>query len=229
MITVKNFEKIEKIGLQCKLKEDFACETRTYSALKRLLDIFIALVGMLFFVPLGILTALAIKLDDPKGPVLFIQTRIGKNGKPFSMYKFRSMVTNAEELLEELKDKNELSGPVFKMKEDPRITKIGRFIRKTSIDEIPQLMNVLMGDMSIVGPRPPLPREVEQYNEFQMQRLCVKPGLTCYWQISGRDKISDFDERVELDLRYIRERTLWVDILIIFKTIPAILSSKDAT
>lgn len=144
------------------------------------------------------------------------------------MYKFRSMVHNAEELLEELKEQNEMDGPVFKIKEDPRITKVGKFIRKTSIDELPQLFNVLLGDMSLVGPRPPIPREVAQYNDYQLQRLLVKPGITCYWQISGRNNI-DFDEWVELDLKYIRERSLLNDIKIIFKTLPVLLGDSNAS
>lgn len=141
------------------------------------------------------------------------------------MYKFRSMVHNAEDLLESLMSKNEMDGPVFKIKDDPRITKIGKFIRKTSLDELPQLFNVLKGDMSLVGPRPPIPREVIQYNKYQYQRLLVKPGITCYWQISGRNNI-DFDEWVELDLKYIKERNLFKDIYIILMTLPVLLGDK---
>ena len=142
--------------------------------------------------------------------------------------KFRSMVHNAEDLLESLMSKNEMDGPVFKIKDDPRITKIGKFIRKTSLDELPQLFNVLKGDMSLVGPRPPIPREVIQYNKYQYQRLLVKPGITCYWQISGRNNI-DFDEWVELDLKYIKERNLFKDIYIILMTLPVLLGDKNAS
>ena len=144
------------------------------------------------------------------------------------MYKFRSMVHNAEELLEDLQKMNEMSGPVFKIKEDPRITRVGKFIRKTSLDELPQIINILNGDMSFVGPRPPLVNEVKQYNEYQIQRLLVKPGLTCIWQVSGRNNI-DFDEWIELDLKYIKERNLMLDLTLILKTIPALLGDENAS
>ena len=142
-----------------------------------------------------------------------------KNGKEFNFYKFRSMVVNAEELLASLKDKNEMEGPAFKIKDDPRITKIGRFIRKTSIDELPQLLNVLKGDMSFVGPRPPLPREVVQYTDYQKQRLLIRPGLTCIWQVQPRRNDLSFDEWIEMDLEYIRTRSIGQDIKLIFKTV----------
>lgn len=225
MRNVKEFQ--EKMG-KCRIAKEYDIDTKRYIVSKRIVDIVLSLAGIVFFFPLSILVALAIKAEDPKGPVIFKQIRVGKNGNTFKMYKFRSMVTDAEQLVEKLMDKNELSGPVFKMKDDPRVTRTGKFIRKTSIDEIPQLINIIMGDMSIVGPRPPLPREVERYTEFQMQRLCVKPGLTCYWQISGRDSISNFDERVALDIKYIRERCLWTDITIILKTIPALLNDSNS-
>ena len=144
------------------------------------------------------------------------------------MYKFRSMVYKAEDLLAELKSKNEMDGPVVKIIDDPRITRIGKIIRKTSIDELPQLFNILKGDMSLVGPRPPIPSEVSQYNEYQMQRLMAKPGLTCYWQIGGRNAI-DFDEWVELDLNYIEERNIFIDLKIIIMTIPVLLGDKNAS
>nr|WP_038266606.1 sugar transferase [Peptoclostridium litorale] len=213
---------------KCSIAKEYDMDTKGYIVSKRIMDIILSLAGIVFFFPLFILAALAIKAEDPNGPVIFKQMRVGKNGKTFKMYKFRSMVTDAEQLVEKLMDKNELSGPVFKMKDDPRVTRTGKFIRKTSIDEIPQLINIIMGDMSIVGPRPPLPREVESYTEFQMQRLCVKPGLTCYWQISGRDSISNFDERVALDIKYIRERCLWTDMTIILKTVPALLNDSNS-
>lgn len=198
-----------------------------YYVMKRLIDIFGALGGLIVFSPIFLIISLVIKLGDPKGSVFFSQKRNGKDGKIFNMYKFRSMVSNAEEILETLKNRNEMNGPVFKIKEDPRITKVGRFIRKTSIDELPQLFNVLKGEMSLVGPRPPLPREVDQYTDYQMQRLSVKPGLTCYWQVSGRNNI-DFDQWVELDLKYIRERSIWLDIKLILKTVEVFFGQDGA-
>lgn len=202
-------------------------DSTTYLISKRIIDIIGSLVGIILLLPIFILIAIAIKHEDPKGPVFFSQERNGRYPKVFKMYKFRSMVHNAEELLNKLKHKNEMSGPVFKIKDDPRITRVGRFIRRTSIDELPQLFNVLIGDMSLVGPRPPIPREVEQYDEYQMQRLAVKPGLTCYWQVSGRNNI-DFDNWVELDLKYIRERSLLLDIKLILMTLPCLLGDKNA-
>lgn len=199
-------------------KKNYQRDSIFYLFIKRTIDIVGALSGMIILFPLMLVVAVLIKLEAPKESIFFLQKRMGINLKTFKMWKFRSMVPNAEELLKQLKDQNEMRGPVFKMKNDPRVTKIGKFIRKTSIDEFPQLINVLKGEMSLVGPRPPLPSEVKQYTEYEMQRLSVKPGLTCYWQISGRNNIN-FDEWVELDLKYIRERNLWVDIKMIFKTI----------
>ncbi|MFV1951725.1 MAG: sugar transferase [Nitrospinota bacterium] len=171
--------------------------------------------------PLLLLTALAIRLSSP-GPVLFKQTRIGLFGRRFQMYKFRSMINNAEEIKKDLEHLNEMSGPIFKIKKDPRITPIGRFLRKTSLDELPQLINVLKGEMSLVGPRPPLPDEVDKYETWHRKRLSVKPGLTCLWQIYGRNKI-DFEKWMELDLRYIDNRSFGMDLKILFKTIPVVL------
>jgi exopolysaccharide biosynthesis polyprenyl glycosylphosphotransferase len=198
-----------------------------YLVTKRIMDIVLSSVGIIFLFPVFALVSILIKLEDPKGPVFFAQMRIGKNEKPFKMYKFRSMVTNAEELLEKLLDKNEISGAMFKMKDDPRITRIGKFIRKTSIDELPQLFNVLRGDMSLVGPRPPLPREVEDYTSYDKQRLLVTPGCTGLWQVSGRNSVG-FSEMVELDLQYIRESSFLNDIKIIMKTVLVLFGSKDA-
>ncbi|MFC3342915.1 sugar transferase [Paenibacillus abyssi] len=200
---------------------------RLYLMAKRTLDITGAFIGMVLLLPVFLLVALLIKLEDPKGPVFFYQTRVGKNERVFKMYKFRSMVSNAEELLEKLLDKNEISGAMFKMKEDPRITKVGKFIRKTSIDELPQLWNVIRGDMSLVGPRPPLPREVDEYSSYDKLRLTVTPGCTGLWQVSGRNELS-FREMVELDLKYIEQRGLLFDTKIIFKTIKVLAGSKDA-
>ena len=164
-----------------------------------------------------------IYLDDPHGGPIFSQIRCGRDGKPFKFYKFRSMCVDAEDRLEALLKDNEMEGPAFKIRDDPRITRVGRFIRKTSIDELPQLWNILRGDMSIVGPRPPLPREVEQYDDYQRQRLYVTPGLTCYWQIQPHRNELSFDEWMELDIKYIRERSFLVDWKIIFQTIRCVL------
>ena len=177
-------------------------ESILYSVTKRLIDIVGSLCGIILLSPLFLIVAILIKLEDPKGKVFFAQERNGKYPKTFKMYKFRSMVHNAEDLLKDLMDRNEQTGPVFKINDDPRITKVGKVIRRTSIDELPQLFNVLKGDMSLVGPRPPIPHEVDQYNSYQMQRLAVKPGLTCIWQVSGRNNIG-FDEWVEMDIEYI--------------------------
>ncbi|MFS0725635.1 sugar transferase [Paenibacillus sp. 1P07SE] len=202
-------------------------EQTGYLIVKRIIDIGGAAFGLLVLSPLLLLIALAIKLEDRRGPVLFSQIRIGKNGKPFRMYKFRSMVCDAEARLEALLASNEIEGAMFKMKEDPRVTRIGRFIRRTSLDEIPQFLNVLRGEMSLVGPRPPLPREVEQYTYYEKQRLLVTPGCTGLWQISGRNELS-FQEMVELDLRYIRQRSIRFDLSVIVKTAGMLLGSKDA-
>ncbi|MBY6037100.1 sugar transferase [Fictibacillus nanhaiensis] len=198
-----------------------------YSGFKRLIDIFVSLLAILIASPLLIIVAAIIKWEEPKGKIIFKQLRVGKNGKQFYMYKFRSMVSNAEELLDHLLDHNEVSGAMFKMKDDPRVTKFGKFIRKTSIDELPQLYNVLCGDMSLVGPRPPLPREVDQYGSYELQRLLVTPGCTGLWQISGRSNLS-FDQMVELDLQYIKHRSIRMDIKILFKTFFVLFGSKDA-
>ena len=203
-------------------------ESILYSVTKRLIDIVGSLCGIILLSPLFLIVAILIKLEDPKGKVFFAQERNGRYPKTFKMYKFRSMVHNAEDLLKDLMDRNEQTGPVFKINDDPRITKVGKFIRKTSIDELPQLFNVLKGDMSLVGPRPPIPREVEQYNSYQMQRLAVKPGLTCIWQVSGRNNIG-FDEWVEMDIEYIKTRNLWLDIKLIFKTVGVLFGDDNAS
>lgn len=196
-------------------------------ALKRMLDLTGGLIGLLVAAPVMLIAAIAIKLDS-KGPVLFKQVRAGRNGRKFTMYKFRSMVVDAEELKARLAHLNEMGGPVFKIKHDPRITRIGRFIRKTSIDELPQLFNIIKGDMSLVGPRPPLPSEVAQYEAWQRRRLSVKPGLTGLWQVSGRNQI-DFEEWMQLDLDYIDNWSLWLDLKIIFKTVPVVLFRTGAS
>lgn len=200
---------------------------KMYLVTKRLIDIIGALCGIIFLSLLFIVIGLLIKIEDPKGKVFFSQKRVGLNGKEFKMFKFRSMVSNAEERLQEILKYNEVSGAMFKMKEDPRITRVGKFIRKTSIDELPQLFNVLKGDMSLVGPRPPLPREVAIYSNHDKQRLMVNPGCTGLWQVSGRNSLG-FEEMVELDLQYIKDRSLFFDIKIIMKTVLVLFGSKDA-
>jgi Sugar transferases involved in lipopolysaccharide synthesis len=200
---------------------------RTYLMIKRMMDLVGATIGLLLLSPLLLIVALLIKLENPKAPVFFYQTRVGINERTFRMWKFRSMVPNAEALLAELLHKNEIEGAMFKMKRDPRITPIGRFIRRTSIDELPQLWNVVRGNMSLVGPRPPLPREVAEYSNYDKLRLRVKPGCTGLWQVSGRNGLS-FAEMVELDLEYIEKRTVLFDLQIIMKTAKAMVGSDDA-
>lgn len=202
-------------------------ESESYLIIKRIIDIFLSALGLLVLMPLFVVVAILIKLEDPKGKVFFRQTRVGKNEKQFPMYKFRSMVSNAEELKENLLAYNEVSGAMFKIKNDPRITQIGKFLRKTSIDELPQLWNVLIGQMSLVGPRPPLPEEVAQYTEYDKQRLTVTPGCTGYWQVNARNSVG-FDEMVQLDLTYIHIRSTMLDLKIIAKTGLMLLGSKDA-
>ena len=195
--------------------------------LKRVLDIAAASAALVFGGPVFAATALLIKLEDG-GPVFFRQQRVGYRGKLFGMYKFRSMVMNAEEIKKQLDARNEMQGGViFKMKDDPRVTRIGRTIRKYSIDELPQFWNVLVGDMSLVGPRPPLPKEVAEYLPEERQRLLAKPGITCLWQVSGRSEI-DFRGQVKLDLDYIRSTSLWTDIKLLLRPVPAVLLGKGA-
>lgn len=199
---------------------------RVYEIFKRIIDIIGAGLGLILLSPIIAIVACAVKVTS-KGPIFFSQKRVGKNGELFEMYKFRSMVVNAEELKENLEDQNEMSGPMFKIKDDPRVTKVGKFIRKTSIDELPQLWNILKGDMSLVGPRPSLPKEVEQFDNWMFKRLSVRPGLTCYWQVSGRNNI-DFEDWMKLDVKYVEERNIWIDIKLIFKTIFVLFCDKNA-
>ncbi len=202
-------------------------ETSWQLVCKRLIDIAGATLGLLIFGPLVMLpVAIILKLTSP-GPILFRQKRSGLHGRLFTMYKFRSMVTNAEMLKAELEAYNEMSGPVFKMQDDPRITPFGRFLRRSSLDELPQFWNVLMGDMSLVGPRPPIPSEVQQYDPWHRRRLSMKPGLTCIWQISGRNRIA-FDQWMKLDLQYIDNWSLWLDLKILARTLPVVLTGFGA-
>lgn len=197
---------------------------KVYLFFKRAFDLVASFLGIVILSPLLLVIALIIFIDDPKGNPIFSQERCGKNGKKFKFYKFRTMCVDAEDKLDNLLDSNESDGPVFKIKDDPRITRVGKFLRKTGLDELPQLINILKGDMSIVGPRPPLPREVEQYNEHQMKRLSVTPGLTCYWQIQPDRNDITFDEWVNFDIKYIEDMSFLTDWKIIFLTIKTIIT-----
>lgn len=195
-------------------------------ALKRAIDIAGSFVGLLLLSPIFAVTAAAIKLDS-SGPLFYCQERVGKWGKVFTMYKFRSMLVDADKMKDQLLDQDESGGVMFKMKRDPRVTRVGSIIRKLSIDELPQLYNVLKGDMSLIGPRPPVPREVAQYTLSDRRRLEVIPGITCIWQVSGRSDI-DFEGQVALDVQYIESRSLFGDVLILLKTVPAVLTGRGA-
>jgi lipopolysaccharide/colanic/teichoic acid biosynthesis glycosyltransferase len=197
-----------------------------YWILRRAQDIFFSLLALVVLCPLLLLIALVIYIDDPKGSPIFVQERCGRKGKVFRFYKFRTMCVDAEKKLDTLLKENEMDGPAFKMKDDPRITRVGHFLRRTSLDELPQLVNILKGDMSIVGPRPALPREIVQYDDYQRQRLYVTPGLTCYWQIQPNRNHLTFEEWMDLDIKYIQERSFWVDWKIIFKTVGAVLGNN---
>jgi lipopolysaccharide/colanic/teichoic acid biosynthesis glycosyltransferase len=202
-------------------------KTRFFSAAKRMLDILGSFLAIVLLSPLFLLTGLAIRLDSP-GSIFFKQVRTGRYGKTFDMYKFRSMISNAEQQKSDLMEQNEsAAGVLFKIKKDPRITRVGNFIRKYSIDELPQLLNVLIGDMSLVGPRPPVPSEVDLYTLVDRRRLDVKPGITCIWQVSGRSDI-DFIGQVKLDIDYIKTHSIIEDIKILVRTIPAVLQGKGA-
>ncbi|WP_445505429.1 sugar transferase [Niallia sp. 03091] len=226
-VTTSNKGASPQKGSEIPLEKIKVSGSKTYLISKRIIDILAAIIGILLLSPLFLIVVLLIKVEDRRGPILFKQIRVGKGESEFYMYKFRSMVSNAEELKASLMKQNEAEGPVFKIKNDPRVTRVGKFIRKTSIDELPQLFNVLKGDMSLVGPRPPLPAEVAQYSSYERQRLTVVPGLTCYWQVSGRSNI-EFDEWIKLDLKYIQERNTIVDLVLIMKTFFVLFGSKDA-
>lgn len=201
-------------------------EKPVYLAVKRCFDIVFSLLCIIVFTIPILFVMLLIVIDSPGASPIYTQYRVGKNGRVFKFYKLRSMVPGADQMLDSLLDQNEMEGPAFKISNDPRITRVGRVIRKTCIDELPQLWNILKGDMSFVGPRPPLPREVEQYNDFQRNRLSVVPGLTCYWQIQPNRNSLTFDKWLELDLKYIEERNVKTDLMIIFKTVGAVLKME---
>lgn len=209
-----------------KMKEVYSNKSKAYKSVKRFCDCLLSVLALIILSPIFLMTALAIKIEDG-GPVFFIQSRAGKDLKPFKMYKFRSMYVNADNKLKEMMEHNEQTGHAFKIKNDPRITKVGKIIRKLSIDELPQLINIIKGDMSIVGPRPLLCFQMEECDEYDRQRLLVQPGLTCYWQISGRANIK-WDKWVELDLDYIENMSLWTDFVMILKTVPAVFSGDGA-
>ncbi len=212
-----SFEVVEGLDLH---------DSAAYRILKRSIDIAIALLLLILFLPVIPVVTLLIKLDS-KGPILFRQRRVGKHGKEFDFYKYRSMVVGAESVIGILRPLSGVNGPGFKLKDDPRVTSVGRFLRRSSLDELPQLINVLKGEMSIVGPRPNLPSEVAHYLPWQKQRLGVTPGITCFWQITGRSHIG-FQEWMRLDLEYIRKRSFLTDLKIILKTIPAVIARKGA-
>ncbi len=218
---------MEQVNFEETLQSEGKTSRTSYDITKRSIDFLCSFLGIIVLSPVFLIVALLIKLDS-KGPVIFKQERVGLRGKTFYMYKFRSMVVNAEELKEKLHEKNEMSGPMFKMKEDPRITKVGKFIRKTSIDELPQLVNVLKGEMSLVGPRPSLPKEVNEFESWMLKRLEVKPGLTCYWQVQGRNDIG-FEDWMRLDCKYVDDRCTLLDMKLIFKTFFVLFGDEHAS
>lgn len=209
------------------IKNDFGRQSLFFRLFKRVIDIIGSLFGLIVLSPVFLIVTFLIILEDPQGPVIFSQKRVGKKGRLFTMYKFRSMCTDAEDQLHELIELNEIKGAMFKIKDDPRVTKIGKKIRKTSVDELPQLLNVLKGEMSLVGPRPPLQREVAEYSQRDMQRLSVKPGCTGLWQIRGRNDVH-FDDMVDFDLEYIENQSIGNDCKIIFQTIKVMFLSRGA-
>jgi exopolysaccharide biosynthesis polyprenyl glycosylphosphotransferase len=202
---------------------------RLYLLLKRVIDCLGSAIGLVLLSPILLLVALAIKLNSPKASVFYRLDWVGRNGKPFTGYKFRTMIPGADKLKEELRPFNEMSGPVFKMRNDPRVTRLGRFLRKFSIDELPQLYNVLKGDLSLVGPRAPLREEAEKFAFWQRRKLSVRPGITCLWQVNGRGEICDFEKWAQLDLEYIENASILLDLKILLQTIPAVLSGRGAS
>jgi exopolysaccharide biosynthesis polyprenyl glycosylphosphotransferase len=223
---VQRAERIDHVDASVGVLRSARRPFRYETTLKRALDMLLAGLGLLATLPLWLVIVVAIRLDSP-GPAIFVQERVGIHGRRFRFYKFRSMYADAEHRIAELQSSNEVSGPVFKMRSDPRITRIGFLLRRTSLDELPQLLNVLKGEMSLVGPRPPLPKEVDQYRPNDAIRLSVKPGLTCLWQISGRSTVG-FDEWMEFDREYIRRMSLQFDLTILLRTVWAVLSCRGA-
>lgn len=216
----------KRINNRNHMREVYQGKSTVYKCIKRCMDISLSGAALIVLSPVFFITAVAIKLED-NGPVFFTQPRAGKDMKPFKIYKFRSMRINADAELADMMAENEQTGHAFKIKNDPRITKVGKVIRRFSIDELPQLLNIIKGDMSIVGPRPILTFQMEECSQYEKQRLIVQPGLTCYWQIGGRANIK-WDEWVELDLDYIEDMSLWTDIKMIIRTIPAVVDREGA-
>ena len=214
-------EESDSVSKKARVKERTA-----YRFFKRLFDIILSALGLIILAIPFLILSIIIFIDSSGASPIYTQVRVGKNGRPFKFYKFRSMIPNAEKKLDGLLNKNEMEGPVFKMKDDPRITRVGRFIRRSSIDELPQLYNVLKGNMSLVGPRPPLMREVSQYTDEQMLRVSIKPGITCYWQIQPKRNSLSFDEWLALDMKYIEERSFFTDVKILFKTVRAVFGME---
>lgn len=220
---MKDRKEIKHIFIDIRSKRyDFS-----YRFIKRLFDLIASILALFLLSPVFLLVTIAIKISSPRENVFYVQIRLGKNGKPFKMYKFRSMVSNADKLLSHLKRKNEVKGAMFKIKDDPRVTKIGHFMREYSVDELPQLLNVLIGNMSLVGPRPPLPIEVAEYTDYAKQRLLVKPGCTGLWQATVRNSVG-FDEMLRLDLTYIDNRSLWFDFKILIRTFKVFIQPNNA-
>lgn len=224
---VKVEDNIGKLLVSEKELKELVAHKKYFFMVKRVIDILGSIIGLVLLIPITIIVGGALKLEDWRAPIFFVQERVGKNQKIFHMFKFRSMEVDAEDKLESLLPFNEVEGAMFKMKNDPRVTKVGKFIRKTSIDELPQFINVLLGDMSLVGPRPPLMREVEKYDEVALNRLLIKPGCTGLWQISGRNEVG-FRDMLDLDLDYIGHLSLKNDLKILFKTIKIIILPNGA-
>lgn len=222
---VKSRPNLNLIVSNAVLNTNISFKLRVFLFLKRAFDLFCATIAFIILLPIFLIVIITIKLDS-KGPAIYHQERVGKNGKLFKIYKFRSMCQNADELKEQLLKLNERDGPVFKITNDPRVTRVGKFLRRSSMDELPQLINIIRGDMSIVGPRPALPNEVNTYTEEQKQRLSVTPGLTCYWQIFHNANTT-FDEWVEMDVKYIKNRSVSTDLKLIFKTIIFVFRRKN--
>lgn len=220
------FEIVNAGAGRCNMREIYREKRAVYKLIKRLMDVLLSAAALLVLSPVFLITAVVIKCED-RGPVFFVQQRAGKDMKPFSIYKFRSMYVNADEKMAEMMKHNEQTGHAFKIKDDPRITRVGKVIRRFSIDELPQLINIIKGDMSIVGPRPILTFQMEACSPYERQRLVVKPGLTCYWQIGGRADVT-WEEWVELDLDYIEDMGLWTDLKMILRTVPVVFSGDGA-
>lgn len=222
-----DFQHYHSLKINNTISKDQIEKRVLYHFFKRIFDELLSIIAIILLIPVFIITAILIKIDDPNGPIIYSQIRIGKDGRLFKMYKFRSMVVNADKKLKMLLDQNDVGGAMFKMKSDPRVTKVGRIIRKYSIDELPQLINVVKGDMSLVGPRPPLRREVRKYTEYDKQRLLVIPGCTGLWQVGERNNVG-FHEMVKLDIKYINNASLGLDTCILVKTIWIMFFPNDA-